>query len=137
MCRTTWRRPAHSASGGMSNWTPALRSCCLARLMRLAMVASGTRNARAISDVVSPPTARGVSASWEGTGSMGWAAHQQQGEGVVLTGGRRLVAQFQAATVFSRRPRALTLRHSSTTAQLAAVTSHDRGLLGMPSLVQC
>jgi hypothetical protein len=35
----------------------------LARLMRLAMAASGTNNARAISAVVSPPTARSVSAS--------------------------------------------------------------------------
>src|SRR5438874_2130833 len=36
--------------------------CCLARLMRLAMVASGTRNAAAICAVLRPPTARSVSA---------------------------------------------------------------------------
>jgi hypothetical protein len=35
---------------------------CLARLMRRVMVSSGTRNARAISTVVRPPTARKVSA---------------------------------------------------------------------------
>jgi hypothetical protein len=38
---------------------------CLARLIRWAMVASGTRNARAISAVVKPPTARRVSAMAE------------------------------------------------------------------------
>ena len=35
---------------------------CFARLMRWAMVASGTRKAPAISAVVSPPTARKVRA---------------------------------------------------------------------------
>src|SRR5690348_3097002 len=35
---------------------------CLARLIRCAIVASGTRNASAISCVVNPPTARNVSA---------------------------------------------------------------------------
>lgn len=37
----------------------------LARLIRCAIVASGTRNAFAISAVVSPPTARSVSAMAE------------------------------------------------------------------------
>ena len=45
---------------------------CLARLMRCAIVASGTRNALAISAVVSPPTARSVNASCEGVESEGW-----------------------------------------------------------------
>ncbi len=45
---------------------------CLARLMRCAMVASGTRNAWAISAVVKPPTARRVSAIAEGGVSAGW-----------------------------------------------------------------
>jgi hypothetical protein len=45
---------------------------CLARLMRWAMVASGTRNAAAICDVVRPPTARNVSAIWLGGESAGW-----------------------------------------------------------------
>ncbi len=35
---------------------------CLARLIRWAIVGSGTRNAWAISAVVKPPTARNVSA---------------------------------------------------------------------------
>ena len=45
---------------------------CFARLIRWAMVASGTRKALAISDVVSPPTARSVSAIAEAGVSAGW-----------------------------------------------------------------
>ena len=40
--------------------------------MRCAIVASGTTNARAISAVVSPPTARSVSATWEEGVIAGW-----------------------------------------------------------------
>ncbi len=45
---------------------------CFARLMRCAIVASGTRNACAISAVVRPPTARSVSAIADGGVSAGW-----------------------------------------------------------------
>ena len=51
---------------------PVLWMVCLARLMRWAIVASGTRKAFAISAVVSPPTARSVRASCDGTDSDGW-----------------------------------------------------------------
>ena len=44
---------------------------CLARLIRWAMVDSGTRNAFAISAVVRPPTARSVSAIAEAGVSAG------------------------------------------------------------------
>ena len=44
----------------------------LARLIRCAMVASGTRNALAISAVVRPPTARNVSAIAEDGVRAGW-----------------------------------------------------------------
>ena len=44
----------------------------LARLIRWAMVASGTRKAAAISRVVSPPTARSVSGMAEPGCSAGW-----------------------------------------------------------------
>jgi hypothetical protein len=43
----------------------------LARLIRCAVVDSGTRNARAISAVLSPPTARSVSASCDGADNAG------------------------------------------------------------------
>ena len=45
---------------------------CFARLMRWAIVASSTRNAFAISVVVSPPTARSVSAMADAGVSAGW-----------------------------------------------------------------
>ena len=55
----------------------------LARLIRCAIVASGTRNALAISAVVSPPTARRVSAMADGAGERGMTAHEEQHERVV------------------------------------------------------
>jgi hypothetical protein len=65
-------KPAGSlGSGGISNGIPLALMVCLARLMRWAMVASGTRNARAICGVVRPPTARRASASCEAGESAG------------------------------------------------------------------
>ena len=45
---------------------------CLARLMRCAIVVSGTPNAAAICAVDRPPTARSVSAIWLGEDRSGW-----------------------------------------------------------------
>jgi hypothetical protein len=45
---------------------------CFARLIRCAIVASGTKNALAISAVVRPPTARNVRAIADGRVSAGW-----------------------------------------------------------------
>ena len=54
-----------SAGEALQRTDLAAEGIRLARLMRCAMVASGTTNARAISAVLSPPTARKVSATWE------------------------------------------------------------------------
>jgi hypothetical protein len=51
---------------------PAARIFLLARTMRWASVASGTRKARAISGVVSPPSVRRVSATLASTARAGW-----------------------------------------------------------------
>ena len=51
---------------------------CFARLIRCAIVASGTRNAFAISAVVSPPTARSVSAIADARRQRRMAAHEEQ-----------------------------------------------------------
>ena len=51
----------------LSKWANALLLGALA-----AMVASGTKYARAISAVVRPPNARSVSATWDGGDSAGW-----------------------------------------------------------------
>ena len=57
---------------GCSKSDPAWLIVCLARLIRWAMVASGTPNAAAICAVDRPPTARRVSAIWLGDDSAGW-----------------------------------------------------------------
>ena len=54
------------------NRAPLALMACLARLMRWAIVAAGTTNAAAICAVLSPPTARSVSATWLGSDSAGW-----------------------------------------------------------------
>src|SRR5207253_11343456 len=51
-------------SGGIRNGIRVSRFFRLARTSRCASVASGTRNARAISGVVSPPTRLSVNATW-------------------------------------------------------------------------
>ncbi len=48
-----------------------MRSVAFARLIRCAIVATGTRNADAICSVVRPPTARSVNATWEAVVSAG------------------------------------------------------------------
>ena len=84
----------------------------LARLIRWAMVGSGTRNAWEISAVVKPPTARNVSAIAEARGQRGMAAHEEKDQRVVfprrsLDGRRfwradRLVRHLAFATAASR-----------------------------------
>ena len=55
----------------------------LARTIRLPIVGSATRNARAISPVVRPPSARSVSATRAGSSSAGMAAGEDQAQPVV------------------------------------------------------
>ena len=70
-CRTAATRAGSWSGGGSSNRVPAALMLCLARLIRWPTVDSGTSSARAISAVVSPPTARSVSATWDATVSAG------------------------------------------------------------------
>src|SRR5262245_46165030 len=76
--RTTRSRSTRSSSAGISNGMPVALMRCLARLMRWAMVASGTMNAFAICAVVRPPTARSVSAIWDGGVSAGWRQRKRR-----------------------------------------------------------
>src|SRR5439155_455080 len=71
---TDARRAVSSAPRGTSNGTRASRRVRLARTIRCATVDSGTRNARAISSVVSPPSSRSVSATRASVESTGWQA---------------------------------------------------------------
>ena len=57
-------RAGSSSASGMRNGMPASRIFPFARTSRCAMVASGTRNARAISAVLRPPSSRSVNATW-------------------------------------------------------------------------
>ena len=68
------RRAASSAPRGTSKGTRASARVRLARTMRWATVGSGTRNARAISSVVRPPSRRSVSATRASVESTGWQA---------------------------------------------------------------
>ena len=73
--------PLRSLLGvGNRNGTPEALMLCFARLIRCAIVASGTRNALAISAVVRPPTARSVSAIAEDVRQRWMAAHEEQNE---------------------------------------------------------
>ncbi len=101
--------------------------------MRWATVASGTRNARAISAVPNPPTARNVSATWETGVSAGWQ-HSSSRVSVSSTAGTCSGSGgTRAATTSSRRLRADSLRHSSVSRRDATVISHPLGLSGTPS----
>ncbi len=91
---------------------------CLARLIRCAIVASGTRNALAISAVVRPPTARSISAIADDDESAGWqhmksrtsvsscpaASSVSAASAICSSGGTRLT------TIDSRRRRAVSRR---------------------------
>ena len=67
-------RAASSSPRGTSNGTCASASVRFARTMRCAIVGSATRNARAISSVVRPPSRRSVSATRASVDSTGWHA---------------------------------------------------------------
>jgi hypothetical protein len=71
---TDARRAASWSAPGTSNGTFAAPSVRFRRTMRCAIVASGTRNARAISSVVRPPSRRRVSATRASVDSTGWQA---------------------------------------------------------------
>jgi hypothetical protein len=91
---------------------------CLARLIRWAIVASGTKNALAISVVARPPTARRVSAIAEGGVRAGWQHMKSRVRvsswstaGSASGGGTKAhSAQTSLATASSRRLRATSLR---------------------------
>jgi hypothetical protein len=108
----------------------------LARLIRLAVVASGTMNAWAISAVLRPPTAHrvsgiasvGVSAGWQDMNSN--ASESSRSDTAAATVGSL------AATVSSRRRLASSLRQISASRRDATVISQPRGLVGVPLIGQ-
>ncbi len=143
-CSTEGSRSARSAGAGIRNGSPLSRMLCLARVIRRVMVASGTRNARAISAVVRPPTARRVSAICEAGDSAGWqhmnsrisvssvSAAERSAAGTTSSSG-----SSRRATVSSRRRRAASARSRSVSRRDATVTSQPRGLSGTPCSGHC
>jgi hypothetical protein len=117
----------------------------LARLIRCAIVASGTKNPAAICAVVRPPTARSVSAICEAGDSDGWQHRNSSvnvssrppgssisGLGATNSSGEAIVAAFS-----SRRRRADSLRSRSVSRREPTRISQPRGLSGTPSLGHC
>jgi hypothetical protein len=106
---------------------------CFARLMRRVMVSSGTRNARAISLVVRPPTARKVNAICEAGDSEGWQ-HMNNRMSVSSVSVVERSRDFNSwsgkihwATASSHRWRACSLRSKSVSRRAATVISQARG----------
>ena len=113
----------------------AARIFALARVMRRARVASGTRKARAISATVSPATRRRVSATLASTDSAGWQqvkTRRSRSSSTAPVGRagpsscRRRACRCLASRLDSRRSRSIARR-------VAVVVIHPPGLAGMPS----
>ena len=124
-----------SSRVGIRKGTPDALTCCFARAMRWAIVASPTRNAFAISAVVSPPTARSVSAIAEAGVSAGW----QHMKSTIKVSSRSETsgAGGSCDATFSRLLRDCSLRHWSISRRSAVCSSQPRGLSGTPSRGQC
>ena len=116
---------------------PAAEIFFLARVIRAAIVGSATRNARAISAVVRPPSSRSVSATLASAGSAGWQqvnSSRSRSSGMVdmsvtTSGSSGISSGSLRASVASRRNRSVAFRR-------AAVSSHASGLAGIPSRAQ-
>ena len=137
-------RCSRSGPFGILNGTPLSATCTLARVIRRVMVASGTRKARAISAVVSPPTARRVSAICEAGDSAGWqhrnsrmSVSSDSAAGVSAAGASHSAGGICRAAASSRRCLACSLRSRSVSRREATVISQPRGLPGMPSAGHC
>ena len=100
------------------------------------MVASSTMNALAISAVVSPPTARSVSAIAEAGVSAGWQ-HMNSTVSVSSSAGTSRPGGSCSAATVSRSRRDCSLRHWSISRRSAVWISQPRAPAGMPSRGQC
>ena len=143
-CRTASSRAARSPFSGCPNGTPDILIVCLARLIRCAIVASGTMNARAISPVVtrqsratsvrSPTTVTATGGSNRRTASacrrvlrpLPLGRRHDAGVGRFLALGERLAfsaCRFRAQSSVNRRD--------------ATVSSQARGFSGTPNFGHC
>src|SRR5580704_11563638 len=132
---TAASRPGRSASAGTRYGIPASRILPLARTRRWAMVGSGTRNACAISAVVSPPSSRSVSATRAAVPSAGWQQVNMSRSRSSRTGpssrGSSWACKSAAWACLSARAAS---RRSRSIARLRAVVMiHPAGLGGNPA----
>ncbi len=126
-CSTAASRRGQSRSSGMRNSVPVALMRCLARLIRWAMVVSGTMKARAISAVVRPPTQRRVRAMADAGDRAGWqhrnstvsVSSWSAASSLSAGGAVRRSAGICRATRSSRRRRACSLRTCSVIRRLA------------------
>jgi len=120
----------------------ASRIFALARTMRLAIAGGDARNARAISSVVSPQTARSVRACRASGWSAGWQ-HVKMSRSRSSSIGSSLPVCATASVSMrressSRDASARDLRRSTSTAvKRPAEMSHERGFAGRPSRGHC
>jgi hypothetical protein len=101
------------------------------------MVGSGTMNARAISAVFNPPTARSVRAICDMGVSEGWQHRKNKVSVSSVAGADPGTASAKEAVVSSRRRRAESLLHDSIKRLEATVANHAFGFSGMPSAGHC
>ena len=122
---------------------PAATILRLARVIRAAIVASLTRNRRAISLTVSPATRRNVSAALDPAGIAGWqhmkiSRSRSSAISTASAGWSRGDAAARSSTTRSGSLRAAiaSARKVSSARRRAAVNSHPAGFAGTPLLGQ-
>ncbi len=136
-CSTASRRARHSSSAGGANGRSRAASRFLARVIRCAIVASGSRKARAISAVVRPPTARKVRAIALAGGSAGWQHRNSNISESSWAETDSAGSGSRRATTVSRLRRATSARTASAMRRCATWISQPRGLSGLPSTGHC
>src|SRR5262245_25189054 len=143
---TEARRWPSSARRGTSKGMRFSVSVRLARTIRWATVGSGTRKARAISSVVSPPISRNVSATRASAASTGWqAVKMRRSRSSPMWSSRAASRSGSAASpsasswLISWCLRSISLwrRRRSMARCLAAAISQAPGLSGMPEFGHC
>ena len=137
---TVSKRSESAWPAGISNGMPVSLILTLARERRRFIVSSETRNARAISSVVRPPTARRISATWASSASAGWQqvkTNSSRSSPITVSSSSSMVASGTSsrcslrASVRSRRIRSIARLRAVTISQPAGLAeSHARPALG-------
>ena len=134
---TAGSRSGRSASRGTRYGMPASRIFAFARTSRCAMVGSGTRKARAISGVLSPPSSRRVSATRAAGASAGWQQVKIRRSRSSDTGPSSAGSGACTRAASACRSARMASRRNRSTARLRAVVMiQPAGLAGSPAAGQ-